>query len=272
MRKFRIYNLRLRSKGKLRLQCTIRIAVFVLTLYILHYTLYIPIYAADASPSASPSANLKTKLEELKKEIASKAAKLKNEVNQRLTNKAYVGNIKSMSNTSITIASINGPKIINVNQDTLYATSLKSKKKFTFGTLKEDDYIAALGDIDETGILTAKKLILLPTNNSQLPIILWGQIHSMSNSQIAIKDRSLKNHILIVSSETIYQKGTEEITSEDIKLNNFIITSGIANSNGTIKPKFIYVIPTGGILKLKKTATPSATPSTQATSSGKKKN
>ena len=251
--------------------------VLLLPIYDIPYT--IPkTYAVDSTSSASPSASIKTKLEELKKEIASKAAKLKAEINQKLTNKAYAGTVKSKSESSITIATHNGPKIININQDTEYQTNLKLKKKFTFGSLKEEDYIAALGDVDETQVLTAKKIILLPETSVQKPkTILWGQIASASNSQIGIKDRSLKNHILVTSDKTNFQKGAEEITSDEIKLNNFIIVTGSTNSNGIIAANFIYVIPTGGVLKPKKTATPSAEVSTKsatpkpATSSGKKK-
>lgn len=254
-----------------------RKAIFVL-FFLLSITYMSPIYAAESTSSASPSASIKTKLEELKKEIASKAAKLKLEINQKLQNKAYVGTIKSKSKTSITVASHNGPKIININQDTQLETSLKLKKKFTFDSLKEEDFIAALGDIDETQVLTAKKIILLPETVSQKPKThSWGQVVSISNSQIAIKDRSLKNHILIISDQTTYQKSGEEIASGDIKINNFIIITGTTNTNGTIKTDFIYVTGTGGVLKLKKVATPSAEIATKSatpkptTSSGKKK-
>ena len=104
MKKFTIYNLQF------------TIFVLCLTFYILHSTFYIPAaFAAESTPSSDPlrqsdsEASIKSKLEELKKEIASKAAKLKQEVNQRLQNKAYVGAVKAVSETSITIASQSGP-------------------------------------------------------------------------------------------------------------------------------------------------------------------
>src|SRR3989338_2847231 len=85
-------------------------------------TLY-SVYAADSTPSA----DIKIKLEELKKEIASKAAKLKQEISSKLKDKAYIGNVKSKSDTSLTIATSTGPKIISVNQDTIFDSKIKSK-------------------------------------------------------------------------------------------------------------------------------------------------
>ena len=236
-------------------QWTILIAFFVFQFSIVNFQLSIPVaYAADSTPSA----DIKGKLDELKKEIASKAAKLKEQVDRKLKNKAYVGKIKTRSDTSITIAVRSGPKIISINQDTNFDSNVKGKQKFSAKTISEEDYVATLGDIDETGVMTAKKIILLSTSNSQPKTYLWGQIISVSDKLVILKSRDLKN--VAVS-----------MPPNNVKLNDFVILTGSLNEQSSSSGKneifeagFVYVIPQGGIIKPKKIATPSvqiATPS-----------
>ena len=199
-------------------------------------------FAADATPSS----DIKSKLEELKKEIASKAAKLKQEVNNKLKDKSYTGQVKTVSSTSITLAGKTGPKIVSLNQDTVYESSVKTKTKFSQKSISEEDYIAALGDIDEQGVLIAKKVILLPITNSEPKTSLWGQIISVSDKLITLKDRSLKNHAVTISG------------SNQVEINDFVILTGTTGKNDIFKAGFVYVIPQGGFIKPKKTASPSA--------------
>ncbi len=222
-----------------------------------------PSYAVDSTPSA----DIRTKLEDLKKEIASKASALKQQIDKKLKDKAYVGKIKTKSQTALTIATKNGPKIVNVTQDSEFDSQLKDKKIPTLKSLTEEDYLAALGDVDETGVLTAKKIILLPTPNSELKTYLWGQVISISDKLLTIKDRNLKT---IAVSYSDYSK---------VNIGDFIILTGSFGKNSIFDADFVYVISQGGVLKPKKIATPSgqiATPSAKpitksATTSGIKK-
>ena len=238
------------------------IFVFCLSFYILHSTFYIP---AALATNSTPSADIKIKLEELKREIASKAATLKTAIDKKLTNKAYIGKIKTKSNTAITIASKNGPRIVNINQDTEILSQVKGKK-YSQKLISEEDYIAALGDIDENQVLTAKKLILLPppsgTHSNQLPVktYLWGQIVSVSDNLVILKDRNLKTTSVSLPNQ------------KAVKLSDFVILTGSLGKNNIFQAEFVYVIPKGGFIRPKKAATPSAQVATKsATQSGKKK-
>ena len=260
MKRFMIYDLRfktLASQGLAKQVLKIFLSIFLL-LFINHHSLFINHALAAGS---TPSAEIKSKLEELKKEIASKAAKLKQEINRKLKDKAYVGLIKLSSETSLTLAAFSGPKIVSINQDTVFESKqslpskdvkLKSKKKFSQESLSDEDYVAALGDIDETGVLTAKKIILLPTPNSQLKTYLWGQVISISDKLITLKDKNFKN---VAASLPLKSK---------IKLNDFVILTGSIDKNDIFDTGFIYVIPQGGIIKPKKVATPSAQTATKS--------
>lgn len=209
---------------------------------ILHSSFIIPTALAVDS---TPSADIRTKLEELKKEIASKAAILKKEVDKKLTNKAYVGKIKTKSDTAVTLASKNGPRIVNITQDSEFISQVKAKK-YSQKLMSQEDYIAALGDIDENQVLTAKRLILLPQPQDQNKTYLWGQIVAISEKLITLKTKDLKN----ISVSLPDQRA--------VKQNDFVILTGIMGKNEIFEADFVYVIPQGGFLRPKKTATPSA--------------
>lgn len=221
-------------------------AVSVLIFFLLstvNCTLY-PTYAVESTPSA----DIKIKLEEFKKEIASKAAQLKQVISQKLRDKAYVGTVKSKSDSTLTLSASSGPKVVSINQDTVYESKIKARKKFTsLQNISEEDYIAALGDIDETGVLTAKKIILLPSPNSP-KTYLWGQIISISNQLVTLKGKDFKNNAASIPD------------SSQVKLNDFVILTGTKNKNDIFDAGFVYVIPQGGIIKPKKISTQSAAP------------
>lgn len=220
-----------------------------------------PVYALESTPSASPlrqsdsEGSIKIKLEELKKEIASKAAKIKQEVDRKLKNKAYVGKIKSKSDTSLTLAALSGPKIINITEDTVFGSNLKSKPKYSAKNISLEDYVVSLGDSDETGVLTAKKVILLPNPNTQTRVYLWGQIISISDKLATLKTYGYKSVAVIFP------------VSSKAKLNDFVILTGTENENDIIEADFVYTIPEEAVLKPKKLSSPSV--STQATPSAK---
>lgn len=237
--------------------CIMGIISFLVFPLILTTYYILPAFAA----ASTPSADVKSKLEELKKEIASKAARLKHEVDRKLKNKAYVGKVKSKSDQSITLAMSTGPKIISTNQDSVYESKqslpskdgkIKSRTKFSLKTLAEEDYIASLGDIDETGVLTAKKIILLPTPDYKPKAYLWGQVISISDELITLKDREFRN---VAAS---LPKGSK------VKLNDFVILTGNKDKNDILDAGFVYVIPQGAILKPKKISTPSAKTATKS--------
>lgn len=237
--------------------------LFFIQLYAIPYTLH-PTLAQESSPSAE----IKSKLEQLKAEIASKAAKLKQEINKTLQNKAYVGSIKSLSENSITLASVTGPKIVNINQDTVYDSEV-AKTKYSLKNAEEEDYISALGDIDDTGVLTARKIILMPKKTDK-KVITWGQITTLGNN-LMIKTKDSKNVKILLKDATTFQKGTNEIDIDKVKINDFVVVVSDQNAQEVLTANFVYIVPQGMTIKPKNIATPSAQEATKsATSSAKK--
>ena len=195
------------------------------------------VLAADSTPSA---------LELFNREVASKAAKLKQLVDIKLKDKAYIGKVKTKSPSSITLATENGPKIVNINQDTEFDSNFKGKK-YSQKLIIEEDYLAALGDIDETDVQTARKIVLLPQPKTD-KTYLWGQVVAASDKLITIKDRDHKSIAISLPNQS------------RVKISDHVILTGILGKNDIFEAEFVYVIPQSGILRPKKIATPSATP------------
>ncbi len=226
--------------------------VFLALFFCLLLATYLsPVLAIDSTPSAS----IKSKLEILKAEIASRAASLKSEINQKLQNKAYIGTIKSISENSIGLEGTPSAKQIRITQDTLYDSN--TKIKYSYKKAASGDYIAALGDVDETQTLNAKKIVLLPPQSDKKLKIVWGQIYVFGDV-MSIKTKDNKNVKVIFDDSTTWQKGDEKITTAKVKLNDFVVVVGLSGSEDKISASFIYIIPTGGYLKPKKIATPAA--------------
>lgn len=226
-----------------------------LIILLLGMTIVVPVFAADSTPSAA----VKDKLQALQSEITSKAAKLKTEISKKLTNKAYVGVIKSKSATTLTLAGRSGTRLVNINQDTVYVPAASNPTKK--GGITEQDSIATLGDVDENGVLTARQVVYLPQPKSDQPqtpkIILWGQIVSISDNLMTIVDKSGKN--IAVSIAKI---------DTNVATDQFVIVTGFLGKNDIINAQFIHILPQKGKPKI---ATSSAESSKSASPSAVKK-
>lgn len=200
-----------------------------------------PAFAAESSPSA----NTKTKLQSLQAEIASRASKIKQEIGRRLQNRVYTGFIKSKSANSLTIATSQGSKIININEYTVYQAQKPT-------SLSVDDYILALGDIDDTAVLTAKKIIKTASPSAVRQVI-FGTVTNTDNGTVTIQNKQGQNFSLATGEETVFKMGKSEGNIDDIKINKPVIAVGENTSTKTLKARFIYI------------------PEKPATTSGKKK-
>jgi hypothetical protein len=264
---------------KLLIKLLIVAVVAEKTIFSDSYLLY-PVYAADATVSAktsSPSASIQEKLKALQAEIASKAAKLKTEINQKLNNKAYVGKVISKNTNSLIILTLSGNKSVKVNEYTTYSVK-------NFAAITTDNYVAALGDVDDNDILTAKKIVVLK-NAPFEPTILSGTVTANTGSSLTLQQTDSSANITfdIDSKTTVINAGTSILRSE-IQTGKVIaavllkqISTKESSNSGNLKARFIY-LPSNTSTK-PKVASPSATvaatatpkPSASASSSAKPK-
>lgn len=250
----------MRNRLKIKdLRFTILIIFF--TLFINHQSLIInQAFAAESTNSASQSADLKSKLKLLQEEIASRAAGMKSEITKKLQNKAYVGTVKSKNSNSLVLSVRNSEKNINVSEFTEYV--IKSKKSTGNQGLKNitiDSAIACLGDIDDKGTLTAKRIIKLNSPPPVFPKIINGIIASVSNGKAKLQTTRNDQFSIVFDKNTEYQIGKTGGSFDDIRTNKWIIVSGQGSDSANLSANYVYIYP-GALTVKPKPATQSAAP------------
>jgi hypothetical protein len=206
--------------------------------------------ASTQTASSAAEVSLKQKLDNLKKEVASRAAQMKKDVNKKLENKVVLGQVITSASNKIIVQTKKGEKTVTVNEYTVFqndSVSASSKKKVVIKSasdLARDDYIVALGDLDDKDILTAKKIVKLnkPVGETKA---LWGQISESTPSATLIKLRDGNSVTLGVNKETnVFIRGQKGSVA-DLLANKTVIAIGQMLSKDNMQGKFLYVL-TGG--------------------------
>lgn len=218
-----------------------------------------PAFAADSSPSA----DMKAKLKSLQEEIASRASKLKTEVSKKLENKAYVGFVKSKDEEVITIETKKGTKIININGFTQFTYKGKTA---TLKNITVNDYIAALGDIDDTEKLTAQKIIkLTPPPVSQKQTV-FGKVTDVTSKTISIQTKDGQELSLVTDKNTSFNQDQEQISLSQIKSGQTIIALGTKTEDKVVKARFIVTVKNTSKSKIKEATSAAESSSSSKTS------
>ena len=233
---------------------------FLILLLLLSTIYYLPstIYAAESSPSAS----IKEKLRSLQDQIASKAAIIQSEVSKKLQNKVYLGTIKSKSTTEIVLLTKKGEKKILIDELTEY---LPKSPKLTLSSLKENDSVAALGELDNDGILTARRIVKLKGSSENKKQIYYGVVEKKSPLSIKTKDGQVV--LINTSPQTKFRYESLDAGIAEVKETKPVVVVGTKGETGAISARFIYILPYTTNLKIQ-VATDSAK---VATSAAKKK-
>lgn len=221
-----------------------------------------PALAAD-DPTASTSSSVKAKLDALKQEIASRAAQIKMEVNRKIANKAWAGMVKEKNNDYLMISGVTGDRKVIINEYTKYVA--KPKTSASLKDVVVNDFIYALGDVDDANNLTAKQLVKTKAPTIPPPPQIWGQVSSVNGNNIKIASKS-GSLTVVAGASTDYQLGPNDASMADAKVDRYLIAVGQVN-NGQLAAQFIYYIPGAGYTKPEASASakPTATASAKAT-------
>lgn len=207
------------------------------------------IQAIDSTQSA---------LKALREELASRAADpiIKNEVTKKLQNKAYIGTVKSKNSKFLVISVRGSDKNINVSEFTEYV--IKSKKSTGDAGLKNipvESSVVCLGDIDDRGALTAKRIIKLSSPAPIFPKIINGILTSVSNGKAKLQTARNDQFLVTFDKNTEYQLGKNEGSFGDVRINKSVIVSGEGTDSANLSATYVYIYPNAVVTKTK-TATP----------------
>lgn len=217
------------------------------------------VLALEPTQTATPSSEVQKKLKALQEDIASKAAVFKQEISKKLQNKFYLGFVKSKSNSSLTLATQSETRLVSLDEYTLYLGKNVGKKKFSLDTLSQEDYIAVLGDVDETEVLSAKKIVKITPEEFKKEIV-WGEVTSVSSSTFTLQTKENQNITISTDPKTIYQVGKLKGSFTDLKEGKVVVVVNIVTKEQH-KTRFVYLFSSSS------NSPYISTPSAQATSS-----
>lgn len=207
--------------------------------------------------TASPSGSLVQKLEDLKRNIASKAAEIKSEVNKKVQNKAVIGEILRIDDSQMQIQDLASVKTINFNEFTEIIGTNNKKIKIT--TLEAGDNVATLGDFDDKNNMAAKRIIYLQNYATSSGELVWGQIQKSQGQAILFKNKTGESQTITTNSQTVFQLGNNDASISDAMAGQFMAARGVKQKDGSLRARFIYLIPAAGFVKpSEKSASPSA--------------
>lgn len=233
------------------------VSIFFLGFSITYHLFPIHSLAQDSSPSGS----LLQKLNELKEDIASKAAQIKTQVNKKVRNKAIIGTILDIQPDEITVQTLSSAKTVKYDEFTQVIGA--KNKEIKISTLETSDNIAALGDFDDRNNLVAQRLVFLESDSwrtaSNSAQMVWGQIQKSQGSSITLKTKSGEVENISINSQTQFFLGSEEASINDAKVEKNLIARTTRQKDGSLRARFIYFIPSMSFLKpTTKDSSPSA--------------
>lgn len=232
-----------------------------------------PALAANASnsakmspqPSASASASLMQKINEIKEKAASKAADFITQVTNKLQNKTYYGMINSVDGNKIVVSFRDKDFTIITDEYTGFASALKTTKKIAaIKDLSKGDFISALGDTDDKGVLKAKKIIKSAAPATESAQLVWGQVLKVSGPTITIKNSGSTEQVVTAAVKSSLFLGQEEASLSDIKAGRTIIARGKVSANSGFFSSYIYIIPPTADAKPEKNSTSTGSASVSA--------
>lgn len=71
----------------------------------------------------------------------------------------------------------------------------------------------------------------------------FGEIIQIKDNEFVIKKRNDVEKVIVITENTIIQKGREEIKKEELKIGDFVVIIGQPNKEGKIEAKLIRVFP-----------------------------
>ncbi len=247
MKEFRIYNL----KFKIGL-------LVIFTFYILHFTFYIPIVHAD---DASSSGDLQSKLKALESEIASKAAQIKSQIGKKVENRLEEGLVQSKTDSQIILAALpdqssttndynpdaNKNVTVLINKFTTYDYTGKVTK-----SINTDDFVVALGDLDDKSNLVAKRVVKEPKPNQTPIIYFWGKVTEASSSGMIVQGKD-KTQNVSLNKDTIYQAGDKNASSKSLEKDEMVVAVGSIDAKSQdLIAQFVYIFNASSSATLKK--------------------
>lgn len=183
-------------------------------------------------------------------EIRQKAQERVLELKQQAKKRAFWGTLAEITNSTLILETPRGERRVKTDQDTEF---FLGKTEIDFEDLEIDNFIIAMGYLDESGTLLTKRIISLKTPPK--PAIkrhaVYGKVTDISADEKILAVTHPKKEVTYevqVTSKTIITKKVEgkmtKVTFADIEMGDRVVAIGTKEEeNETITARIIHVIP-----------------------------
>ena len=230
------------------------------------------IAAQSPTPEISPTAEEVSddKVQGIREAVKEKVREKLEEV-QKGQKRAFVGEIKKISNSTLILTALQGEKQVTVSEETTIID--KDRKEIELDALEVGDYLIAMGYLEEADLLSAIRIVV--TNELKLPDreVAFGEVTDISAEEKILTVKNQKKGTIYTVEATGTTKITKKIEGKvqeakfaDINEGDRLVAIGKATENEEtiISAKIIHVIP-GQAIGLTEEEEPSPTPSPKAT-------
>ena len=166
--------------------------------------------------------------------------------------KAYVGNLKSIANSTLTLETKNGIKQVRVSSESaVIRINEKTRKEVKFEDLTITEFTIAMGYVGENEVLEATRLIInKEPKEEQKRDAIYGLVEEVDFKKEIIKIKEFKkekNWDLEITKKTEITKKaeneTEEIKLEEIKAGNRLVAIGTSEEENVLTTQRIHILP-----------------------------
>lgn len=168
----------------------------------------------------------------------------------------YMGKIAAIltTNRAFTLTTNQGLKTVQTNPQTRFIKGeMKMGARTNFENLKVNDKVAAAGEVNTAGLMTAKLVTVIPT---PVKIDKRHAVYGVVEQKMAVgsatvltlrHDNTRRSFEVVVNEKTkITGKDLSRPTVDDIQVGNRVASVGIIDEQGKITAKHLHIIPGQG--------------------------
>ncbi len=212
--------------------------LFILAVFWFSFSQQLPLFAQDDSDD-SVSSSVDDKVQGLRDTVKEKVKEQIDEI-KKDNKKGFAGTVDKIADQTLTIQTKDGPVVITTNKE----TEIINEEKQTIGLedIKLEDYLIAMGYLNQEAVLAAKRLVLTPKPDQDNREVAAGIVTDISeNGQLVTlkNDNKIKTYTILINSKTeINQKKDGQIEKSQFKnivKGDFLIAIGTPEEeNGKI--------------------------------------
>jgi len=198
-----------------------------------------PISAQEATEEATPSSKEKVNqiLQAVKERIQKKQSQLKG--------RAYVGILKSIAESTLTLKTRNGIKQANVNKKAVVLQIGRgNRKKIKFEDLAIGDFTIAMGYIEENEVLDARRIVVSRKPKQEIKReAIYGVVKEVDLKKKVIKIEKINNketYLLKITKKTKISPATK---LKKINPGRRLAAIGIFEKENTLTAHQVHLIP-----------------------------